>query len=298
MKRRGGVCGRLLLATALCALVPHPAAPDRGDAPEGSVLAEEVPRARNARAQADLALACDERLDGTQGRERLARRLTAVEAHRRVHRSHSGAFDVRAAGALAAGRHLTTLGFHDEAWSEFDAAVRLAAGAGTSASAGLLAAARRERADAARRNGAWEQAAVDYAWCAERTAPHERAQVLLRLGEVQRELGYTALATGTWKRALALGHVDTALVDVYDRLARFALERGDDEEAAGWLEACRAAVRDASRALTPRGQRLRHALVGMRARYELQCRTTDRAARAHASTSDNARANDDANDDS
>lgn len=241
------------------------------NAPRGSVLTRPIEREVDAAAQWEAAVDVEQGLVGSKGRDRLARRLTAIEAFRRVHGLHDGDDDDRARGALAAGRHLATLEFHDEARSEFDAALRLAQ------EPRLVLEARLARADTARRAGDWEAARSDYAWCADALDGSERVSALVRLGDACTELGQPRAARAAWTRALEHPVACTELVDAYDRLARAALSRGDDAGAAGWLEACRTALRGPLSARTPDGERLRRALQSMRARYELACRSLERS---------------------
>lgn len=251
----------------VCALLAQ-----RADPPRGSVLTEPIVLASDASEQWRVAARVEERLEGTSGRARLAVRLTAIEAYRRVRAGHAGDDGLRFAAALAAGRHLTTLGFHREARSEFAAAYRLA----TSERERLAAV--RERADANRRIGNWAGAREDYVWCADRTRGVDRVVALLRLGEMLRELGEPERAREAWRRAIELEDDCPELIDVYDRLARAALLRGDDAAAAGWLEACRTGLHALLAARTPRGERARRALLSMRARLELHCRAYERVA--------------------
>lgn len=234
-------------------------------------MTEAIGRAANAHGQWEDALAFEARLAGTSGRARLAARLTAIEAFRRVHTAHGGDDEVRARAALAAGRHLTTLGFDGEAYEQFDAAVRLAIGDAQRFEA------RAARADASRRAEDWAGAERDYAWCADTGRGVERVVALLRLGDARSALGEPRRAHDAWVRAIELGDACTELVEVYDRVAREALARGDDAAAAGWLEACRAALREPLASRTPQGERIRRAFVAMRARHELRCRAFERA---------------------
>ncbi|MEZ5978876.1 MAG: hypothetical protein R3F34_11705 [Planctomycetota bacterium] len=241
--------------------------------PRGSVVVDAVPRCADAERQVLHAARAEEAVEVSRGRERLRARLGAVEAFRAVRSEHAGSGNVGARSALAACKHLTTLGLDGEAWLEADAAVRLAR---TDA---ILLDAHLERAHAARRSEEWEHALDDYRWCAARTAGERRVEALLRAGEASAELGFVEQARTLWTDAVLDPTPCTETVEVYDRLARDCLERGDPEGAAGWLGACERALHDELVCITPTGTSLRRALIGMRARFELQCLASEAAVR-------------------
>ncbi|QDU86300.1 hypothetical protein Pla163_34510 [Planctomycetes bacterium Pla163] len=281
------------LATVVGALVAVAPAPSGGvaaasvralagvrDAARGSIVLDLTPELEDASEQLTHARFVEDGLNGATGRDRLRVRLQTIEAMRAVHGRHAGLDDVRARAALAAGAHLSTLGFGEEALLEHDIAVRLAG------DEELRYRARLERARSARRTERWERALVDFRWCAEHSRGAERIEALLYEGEAQERLGFEDLAREVWQRALIDAVPCTATVDVYDRLARAALARGDEDGAATWLEDCRRGLGDALRATTPTGTALRRAVVGMRARYELQCAVGERSVRAPLLTND------------
>jgi hypothetical protein len=283
-------CALAAAVAALVAVAPVPstdaaaaAAPTLDgvrEAARGSIVLEATPELDDASEQLTHARFVEDGLSGAQGRDRLRARLQTIEALRAVHGRHAGLDDVRARAALDAGAHLSTLGFGDEALLEHDIAVRLA---GDDV---LRHRARLERARSARRTEQWERALVDFRWCAEHSHGAERTEALLFEGEAQERLGFEDLAREVWQRALIDAVPCTATVDVYDRLARAALARGDEDGAAAWLESCRRGLGDALRATTPTGTALRRAVVGMRARYELQCAVGERSVREPLMTND------------
>jgi len=238
----------------------------------GSLVVDAVPRAPDAARQRAHAEGLIARLESYTGRERLRARLGAIEALRRVRDWHPASGDDGACAALAAALHLGVLGLDDEALAECDAAVRLAR------DDELHARARFERAHAARRSGAFERACDDYRWCAAHL-PHDVAVVaFLRLGDAELARGQAMLARAAWEQAVDLEIASSDTIDVFDRLARDAFERGDREAAAAWLDACARSLGDALRAHTPTGTTLRRALLAMRTRHELACDALERAA--------------------
>jgi tetratricopeptide (TPR) repeat protein len=255
-------------------------APDADAPARGSLVVDAVPRAASAAEQLRSADDLLARLESHSGRERLRARLGAIEALRRVREWHPASGDDGARAALAAALQLGVLGLDDEALAECDAAVRLAS------DDELHAAARLERAHAARRSGAFERACDDYRWCAAHL-PHDVAvSALLRLGDAEQARGETLLARAAWEQAIALDVASSDTIDAFDRLARDALTRGDREAAAAWLDACTRALGDALRARTPVGTTLRRALLAMRTRHELACDALERAAYDGASHAD------------
>jgi tetratricopeptide (TPR) repeat protein len=243
----------------------------------GSLVVDAVPRAPSAAQQRTHAESLVARLESYTGRERLRARLGAIEALRRVRDWHPASGDDGARAALAAALQLGVLGLDDEALAECDAAVRLAR------DDELHAAARFERAHAARRSGAFERACDDYRWCAAHL-PHDVAVgALLRLGDVELARGDALRARAAWEQGVDLEIASSDTIDVFDRLARDAFERGDREAAAAWLDACARSLGDALRAHTPTGTTLRRALLAMRTRHELACDALERAAYDSAS---------------
>lgn len=243
------------------------------DVARGSIVLDTIPELDNAFEQLTHARFAEDGLSNARGRDRVRVRLQAVEALRAVHSRHGGFDDVRARAALDAAGHLSTLGFGAEALLEHDVAVRLAS------DTELRLRARLERAQSARRIERWERALADFRWCAEHAHGVERVEALLYEGEAQERLGREDLARQVWQRALVDAPPCAATVDVYDRLARAALARDDEDGAAAWLESCRHGLGDALQAITPSGTALRRAVIGMRARYELQCAVGERSVR-------------------
>lgn len=129
-------------------------------------------------------------------------------------------------------------------------------------------------AGAARRSGARARAAELYRGFLEREPaladpPSRRLQARAWLARLLSELGHGDEARRRW-RAIAHDATDPLHgIDAFDRLALDALEAGDREAAAGWLHAARTRFVEAGSQLTPDGERVRRALVRMRANDEL-----------------------------
>lgn len=138
-----------------------------------------------------------------------------------------------------------------------------------------------ETAHALRRDGRTEHARLAYA-----RACREPALEDDDLRDAQLWLGRLAVEQGRLRegeqllRDVAERADDPGVsIDAYDHLARTALLRRDLGGAAGWIEAARVRWDDAARAHTPRGERVRRALMRIGAIVELRIAIFDSARR-------------------
>jgi tetratricopeptide (TPR) repeat protein len=106
---------------------------------------------------------------------------------------------------------------------------------------------------------------------AESDAPRRaRDDASLWLGRVYMELDRSADAGRAWQRVADTGEDPLDRVRAYDYLACARVADGDLDGAAGILKSCRAALADVSAEETALGERVRSALLAMRATEELE----------------------------
>jgi hypothetical protein len=129
-----------------------------------------------------------------------------------------------------------------------------------------------------RRGGESRAAAAAYERAAEdpQAAAEVREEARLWAARMAIEDGDRAAGLRGLER-LANSAEDPAFsIRAFDLLARAAIERGDLEGAAGWLETARERWSEECRAVTPRGERVRRGLIGMGSVIELRLAIFDR----------------------
>jgi tetratricopeptide (TPR) repeat protein len=218
----------------------------------------------------DLRLAARE----VTGQERIELRARAVAVYRALRAEHAHDRPTAALGAFRAGELLRADGDARGAGEEFAAARRLAGGGRLGARAGL------ELGHLARRAGLLDEALAHYALVASEadTPAAERDLARLWSGRAQADLGRHDEARATLD-ALAEGARDAcARVAAFDELALAWIAAGDLEAAAGELARCRRELRSSALAATPEGERVRSALLRMRAVARLRTAVAERSA--------------------
>jgi tetratricopeptide (TPR) repeat protein len=243
----------------LLCLSAAPAPAPRQDAPE-------VRRCESAQAQLGLALSLKHAMRGTRGRERMERRLRAAEAYRAVRAYFPKVRDLGAEAAFRAGE-LLRAGDEDEgALSEFSVARDLAPGGAFAARASIeIGHLRRRAGDAERALDAYLAVAHDG-----RAAPRWRDDASIWAGRTWFDLGRVDEARRAWRRVAERADEPLDRIRAHDELALAAVAEGDLEAAAGVLERCRRALADVALEETRRGERVRNALLRMRAIDELR----------------------------
>lgn len=160
-----------------------------------------------------------------------------------------------------AGRQLGALGLHQEALEAHDRA------AGEARSPEEVARLALEAAHAARRLGQAEEALERYQKVRQALGARDvdREAAALWQGDMHLEVGRSGRAEQAW-RTLAEGSGDMFMrISAFDRLALLALDQGSPESAAGWLMRCRLEFKSHAKERTERGERVRRALLRMRA---------------------------------
>ena len=104
---------------------------------------------------------------------------------------------------------------------------------------------------------------------------HLRAQ--LWAGQVASDAGHPDQARAAWRTVVLRAEDPILRVDACDRLALERIASGDLAAAAGWLHHARAVTEPHTGEQTPEGERVRRALVRMRAVDELILATAQRA---------------------
>lgn len=221
----------------------------------------------------DAALAELERARGLVGdRERWLARLEAADRLEAV----AGSDEVEGEEALEclelAADELVALGVLDEAAQLWGRVVERALDGPACARACL------RWAQILRRGGDFRAAAAAYERAAEDplATVEVREEARLWAARIALEDGDRAAGLRGLER-LANSADDPAFsIRAFDLLARAAIERGDLEGAAGWLEAARARWSEECQAVTPRGERVRRGLMGMGSVIELRLAIFDR----------------------
>jgi tetratricopeptide (TPR) repeat protein len=98
-----------------------------------------------------------------------------------------------------------------------------------------------------------------------RAAPSWRDDASIWAGRVWYETGRAEEARRWWSRVAHDGEDPRDRLRAYDQLALALVDEGDLEGAAGMLEQCRRELSDVALEETPRGERVRNALMNMRA---------------------------------
>lgn len=249
------LCWMLVLFLAGVAL-----ASARGAAQEGEPGKLDTAEAELARAQSLRAA-----LRKAPAPQRATLQREAVAAFRAV-RTHFP--QERAAAAEAAFRAGELLRADEPvaAEAEFRAARELGAGTAFAARAGL------ELGHLHRREGALEAALGDYqSVSAEDKAERRyRDDALLWAGRVCADLGRKDEARRIWEGVAAAAESPLDRIEAFDELVLALVDAGDLEGAAGMLERCKTTLADTANEETQLGERVRNALVRMRAARRLE----------------------------
>lgn len=214
------------------------------------------------------------RLFEVRGREREALRLRAVESYRAVRQRYPTQRAAVAEACFRAGELLRSSGSSGEARAEFELARGAGVGTPFRARAGL------ELGHLARRAELHEDALTRYrevlsdADC----PPAQRDEAWLWAGRTCAGLGRASEARELLRRAAEQALDPCDRVAAHDALALVWIEVGDLEAAAGELARCREALREDALEETPSGERVRSALVNMRAVGRLKRAIASRSA--------------------
>jgi len=260
----------------LAALAPAGAGPaDVGTLPPVGFEQGEVPRLASAARQLEHARSVRFALRGRQGDERERARRSAVRAYRAVRTYYPGAREVREA-SFRAGELLRAAEDVEAARCEFE----LAAVPGVPSP--FVARALLELGHIERRAEHYQEALAlyDRVVADTRARPEYRDRAALWAGRVYQESKREADAERVWTR-LASDAVDPVVrVRAYDAIALLYVRRGDLEGAAGVLELCRRSLEDVLLEETRLGERVRDAVLGMRAVTEIKRIVAERSSRA------------------
>ena len=221
----------------------------------------EVPRLESVSEQYDHARGIKLSMRGTRGRERMLRRLRAAEAYRAVRRYFPAQREVGGEAAFRAGELLRAGAEDERALAEFRTARALAAGGEFAVRAALeIAHLHRRRGDSSEALEAYLTVVTDL-----RAEPRWRDDAAIWAGRVWYETGRVEEARLWWNRVARGAEDPHDRLRAYDQLALARVDEGDLEGAAGVLELCRRGLSDVALEETPRGERLRNALMNMRA---------------------------------
>lgn len=263
--------GSAVVLWVLAALPVAARAPTAGEpvAPiDGAGSTRESPLPRLESAQAELARAAGLKLAlrGTAGEARSTARAAAVRAYRGVREHFPADAPVCAEAAFRAGELLRASDDVAGALSEFAFARERGGGTPFRVRAMLEIGHVERRA----RNHTAALAAYESV-LAEADAPRRaRDDASLWLGRVYTELDRRADARRVWQRVAEAAEDPLDRVRAYDYLASACVADGDLDGAAGVLQGCRAALADVVAEETTLGERVRNALLAMRATDELE----------------------------
>ncbi len=246
----------LELVVSLVALLPAASASVQGP----------LPRLDSARAELARASGLKIALRGTAGDARHAAREAAVRAYRAVREHFPDDAPACAEAAFRAGELLRAADDVAAARSEF--AIARERGSGTP----FRVRAMLEIGHMERRVRNHADALATYeSVLAEAAAPRAaRDEASLWLGRVYVELGRGADARRVWQRVADDGEDPIDRVRAFDFLAGARIADGDLDGAAGVLKQCRSALADFAAEETALGERVRAALLAMRANDELE----------------------------
>jgi tetratricopeptide (TPR) repeat protein len=262
-----GIEGVLSVLLSMIAVLAGPA--HAGATPSAQEFARgEDPLPKLESAQAELARAAGLKLAlrGTSGDARQVAREAAVRAYRVVREHYPADAPVCAEAAFRAGELLRAA--EDVAGARAEFALARERGAGTP----FRVRAMLELGHVERRAKNHADALAAYeSVLAETDAPRRaRDDASLWLGRVYMELDRSADAGRAWQRVADTGEDPLDRVRAYDYLACARVADGDLDGAAGILKSCRAALADVSAEETALGERVRSALLAMRATEELE----------------------------
>jgi tetratricopeptide (TPR) repeat protein len=244
------------------------AGPDAGRSTREAASGIEDPLPKLESAEAELARAAGLKLAlrGTSDGARQAARDAAVRAYRAVREHFPGDAPACAEAAFRAGELLRAAEDVAGARSEFVLARERGAGTPFRVRAMLELGHVERRA----RNHADALSAYESV-IAEADAPRRaRDDASLWLGRVYLELDRTADARRAWQRVADGGEDPLDRVRAYDYLAAVRVTEGDLDGAAEILKSCRSALADVAAEETALGERVRTALLAMRATEELE----------------------------
>lgn len=269
MKRTGWLWSVLLAVMAV------PSTPGRAAAsvaaarsPRAAVGSVEDPLPKLESAAAELARASGLKLAlrGSSGDARQAARDAAVRAYRAICEHFPGDAPVCAEAAFRAGELLRAAEDVAGARSEFVLARERGAGTPFRVRAMLEIGHVERRA----RNHADALSAYESVLAEADATRRARDDASLWIGRVYTELDRTADARRAWQRVADGGEDPLDRVRAYDYLACARVIEGDLDGAAGILKSCRSALADVAAEETALGERVRSALLAMRATDELE----------------------------
>lgn len=225
-----------------------------------------VPRMQDARSQLGHARRLKREMAEKTGEEVPFWRKLTVEAYQALRVFHPEEHALAAEAAFRAGEILRVAGETDGALEEFRWAER--EGRGTP----FRIRARLEIGHLHRRAGRWREALQAYldAAAEAEAEPARREDAWLWAGSAWKELGRVEEARTAWKRVAGEGTDPLARIVAYDELCLLLLEDADLEGAAGMLDECVRALSPRALEETADGERVRRALLRMRAVEELR----------------------------
>lgn len=243
-------------------------APKRGETPPSPPIEKnvDVPRLESAQAQLKYAGTQKLALRGLEGDARNGARKVAVQAYRAVRENWPADAAACAESAFRAGELLRSASETQAALAEF-AIARERGGDSPFRVRAIL-----EIGNVQRRAQNHQEALAAYeAVLADAAATQrQRDDASLWAGHVYAALDRHDDARRAWQRVADTAEDPLDRVRAYDCLALALIEKGDLEGAAGTLERCREALSEASAEESKLGERVRNALLGMRANDDLE----------------------------